>query len=206
LDRIRKFDVEIVDISTNTDNNATYVISDVVGAIAAEAENAFPQSPIGRDSEEAFAKCDENRNVKDGIGGQLVQLNPINKKKTAEEIVDWGREAADEMINKTNPILHWRLGVAFFARKADGVLLLHEAKPLQHVGVLVGDFGSLPLKILGGHLGFRSAVASQTRARWHQRQWQSNVCECGRSEKDWAQEKFCEEEQVSGASEGMNGG
>ena len=35
---------------------------------------------------------------------------------------------------------------------------------------------------------------------------QSNVCECGRSEKDWTQEKFCEEEQVSGASEGMNGG
>jgi hypothetical protein len=90
LDRIRKLDVEIIDISPNTDNNATYVISDVVGAITAEAENALPQSPIGRDSEEAFAKCDKNRNVKDGIGSQLVQLNPINKKKAAEEIVDWG--------------------------------------------------------------------------------------------------------------------
>jgi hypothetical protein len=90
LDRIRKLDVEIIDISPNTDNNATYVISDVVGAITAEAENALPQSPIGSDSEEAFAKCDKNRNVKDGIGSQLVQLNPINEKKAAEEIMDWG--------------------------------------------------------------------------------------------------------------------
>jgi hypothetical protein len=72
LDRVRKFDVEIVDISTNTDYNATYVISDVVGAIAAEAENSFPKNPIRSDSKEALAKRDENRNVKDGIGSQLV--------------------------------------------------------------------------------------------------------------------------------------
>jgi hypothetical protein len=42
LDRIRKFDVEVIDISSDTDNNAAYVIGGVVGAIAAEAENAFP--------------------------------------------------------------------------------------------------------------------------------------------------------------------
>ena len=110
------------------------------------------------------------------------------------------------MINKTNPILHWRLGVAFFARKADGVLLRHEAEPLQRVDVLIGDFGSLPLKILGGHLGFRRAVASQTRARWHQ--WQrAEQCICVRKiGESWAQGKFCEKEQVSGASEGMNEG
>jgi hypothetical protein len=127
LDRIRKFDVEVINVSSDTDNNAAYVISGVVGAIAAEAENAFPQSPVRRDSKEAFAQRDKNGNMEDGIGGQLVQLNPINKKKAAEEIVNWGRKAADEVINKTNPILHWRVGVAFFAGKADGVLLLHQA-------------------------------------------------------------------------------
>jgi hypothetical protein len=171
LDRIRKLDVEIIDISSDTDNNAAYVIGGVVRAITAEAENAFPQNPIRRNSEEAFAKCDKNGNVKDGIGGQLVQLNPINEKKAAEEIMNWGRQAADKVINETNPILHWRVGVALLARKADGVFFLHEAKPLQRIDILVGDLGSLPLKIFGGHLGFWRAVASKSCARWHQRQW-----------------------------------
>jgi hypothetical protein len=49
-------------------------------------------------------------------------------------------------------------------------------------------------------------VASQTRARWHQRQW-AEQCMCVRKiGESWAQGKFCEEEQVSGASEGMNEG
>ena len=34
----------------------------------------------------------------------------------------------------------------------------------------------------------------------------SDVCECGKIRETWAQRKFCEEEQVSGASKGMNGG
>ena len=190
LDRIRKLDVEIINVSSDTDNNAAYVIGGVVGAIAAEAENAFPQSPIRRDSEEAFAKCDENRNVKDGIGGQLVQLNPVNKKKAAEEIVNWGRKAADEVINETNPVLHWRVGVAFFAGKADGVLFLHQAKPLQHVEVLVGDFRSLPVKIFGGHCGFWSAVARKSRAWWHQRQETKQCLGVRKIKQSWVQGKF----------------
>ena len=35
---------------------------------------------------------------------------------------------------------------------------------------------------------------------------QSNVCACGKSERVGRREIFCEEEQASGASEGMNGG
>lgn len=121
--------------------------------------------------------------MEDGIGGQLVQLNPINKKKAVEEIVNWGRKAADEVINKTNPILHWRVGVAFFAGKADGVLLLHQAKPLQRVEVLVRDFRCLPFKIFSGHLGLWSTVARESRARWHQWHWRSNVRAYGRSKR-----------------------
>jgi hypothetical protein len=110
LDRIRKLDVEIVDISTNTDNNATYVISDVVGAIAAEAENAFPQSPIRRDSKETFAQCDKNGNVEDGIGSQLMKLQPIHEKQSMEKIVDGSRKAANKMVNEANPIFHRGVG------------------------------------------------------------------------------------------------
>jgi hypothetical protein len=60
LDRVGEFDVEILDIWANANDNAAYVVGDVVGAIAAEAEDALPQSPIRMYSEEAFTKGDEN--------------------------------------------------------------------------------------------------------------------------------------------------
>ncbi|KAK1605208.1 hypothetical protein QYE76_028881 [Lolium multiflorum] len=117
LDRIRKFDVEIIDVRSNTDDDAANIIGDAVGAITAEAEDAFPQSPVRLDSEKAFAQCDKDRHVQDRIGRQLVKLKPINKKKTAQKLVDRRGKTADKMVNKTNPILHWRLWVAFLAGK-----------------------------------------------------------------------------------------
>lgn len=68
LDGVEEFDVKIFDIRANANNNTTYVVGDVVGAIAAEAEDALPQSPIRMDSEEALAESDENRDMEDGIG------------------------------------------------------------------------------------------------------------------------------------------
>jgi hypothetical protein len=46
---------------------------------------------VGFDPQEAFAECDKTRNVKDGIGIQVVELNPVGKKKTAEERM-WGEK------------------------------------------------------------------------------------------------------------------
>jgi hypothetical protein len=40
---------------------------------------------VGLDPQEAFTEHDKARNVKDGIGIQVVELNPVSKKKTAEE-------------------------------------------------------------------------------------------------------------------------
>jgi hypothetical protein len=71
---------------------------------------------------------------------------------------------------------------------------------------LVGDFRSLPLKIFSGHLGLWSTVASESRARWHQRHWKSNVRACGRSKRVGRSGSFCKEEQMCGASEGVNRG
>jgi hypothetical protein len=34
------------------------------------------------DTEETLAESDENRNVEERIRGQLVQLNPVNKKRS----------------------------------------------------------------------------------------------------------------------------
>jgi hypothetical protein len=40
---------------------------------------------VGFDPQEALTERDKARNVKDGIGIQVVEPNPISKKKTVEE-------------------------------------------------------------------------------------------------------------------------
>ena len=79
MDGVREFDVEILDVRAHTDNNTTYVIGDIVGAVAAKVENAFPQGPIWLDPEKALAEGDKDRNMKDGIGSQLMQLQPVHE-------------------------------------------------------------------------------------------------------------------------------
>jgi hypothetical protein len=106
LDGVGEFDVEVFDIRADANNNTTYVVGDVVGAIAAEAEYALPQSPIRLDPEEALAKGDENRNVEDGIGSQLMKLQPVHEKQSTKKIMDRSREATNEVVNEANPIFH----------------------------------------------------------------------------------------------------
>jgi hypothetical protein len=126
------------------------------------------------DSEEALAESYENRDMKDGIGSQLVKLQPIDKEQTTEEIMDGSRETADEMVNETNPIFDRRSRVAFFPGEAHRVFLLHQPKLLHQVDVLIGDLGSFPLQIFRRHLGFGSAVPGESSAWWHE-QWRKQT-------------------------------
>ena len=160
-----------------------------MGAIAAEAEDALPQSPIRMDSEEALAKCDENRDMEDGIGSQLVKLQPIHKKQTAEEIMDGSRKAADKMVNEANPIFYRRRRVALLAGEAQRVFLLHQPQFFHQVDVLIGNLGSFPLRrsqILRRHLGFRSVVPGESSAWWHQ-QWRSVIGSVDELRRYWVQ-------------------
>ena len=79
LKRFREFDIEIFDIWADAYNYATYIIGGGVGAVAADKEYAFPQAPVGRGPEKAFAEGDEDRYVKDGIGGEMMKLQVVNK-------------------------------------------------------------------------------------------------------------------------------
>ncbi|KAK1628138.1 hypothetical protein QYE76_002453 [Lolium multiflorum] len=92
----------------------------------------------------AFTKSDENGDVEDRVGGQLVQLNPIDKEKTAKKLVDGGREAANEVVDKLYPISDAGRREALIARKDQISLLLHQPQRLEGLQILVGDFGSLP--------------------------------------------------------------
>jgi hypothetical protein len=48
-------------------------------------KNLAPQRPVGFNPQETFTEHDEARDVKDGIGIQIMELNPVSEKKTTEE-------------------------------------------------------------------------------------------------------------------------
>jgi hypothetical protein len=48
-------------------------------------KDSAPQRPVGFDPQETFTERDKTRNVKNGIGIQIMELNPVSEKKTAEE-------------------------------------------------------------------------------------------------------------------------
>jgi hypothetical protein len=74
-----------------------------VGVVAPEIENALPQAPMGMGPEEEFAESDKKRDMKDGVWGHLVQLNPINKQKSTKKFVDWNRQTAKEEVSENYP-------------------------------------------------------------------------------------------------------
>ena len=85
LDVVREFDVKVSNVGTDRDNYATY---DERSAIAPEIKKTFPQTPVGRGPEETFTQRYENRYVQNRVGSKMMKLNAVNKKKSADELVD----------------------------------------------------------------------------------------------------------------------
>jgi hypothetical protein len=54
LDRVDEFDIKIVNIWANTDNNATYIVGDVFRVVAPEVEDTFPKAPVRVDAKETL--------------------------------------------------------------------------------------------------------------------------------------------------------
>ena len=148
LNGVGEFDVEVIDVGSDADANAAHVVDDIARAIAPEIKNAFPQAPVGMGPEEAFAQGNKYRDVEDRVGGQMMQLNSVNKEKSTEKFVDGGGKAANEVVDESYPKSNWRGWKAFVAREDQRVLLLHQAQLLEDPLVLVGDLGSLPSRDL----------------------------------------------------------
>jgi hypothetical protein len=71
-------------------------VRDVRANLAAEAaslvlqrapndEDSAPQCPVGFYPQETFTEHDETRNVKNGVGIQVMELNPVSKKEATEK-------------------------------------------------------------------------------------------------------------------------
>ena len=81
-------------------------------------------------------------------------MQTINIEQTAEERMNGGGKTADEVVDKTYPIPHWRGWVAFFTREAQRLGLLADPQLLQEIDVLSGNLGPFPLRgsqIHGSH-------------------------------------------------------
>jgi hypothetical protein len=54
LDGVGEFNIEIINVGTDTDTNAAYIVDDVPRVVAPEIENALPHVPIRMDTEETL--------------------------------------------------------------------------------------------------------------------------------------------------------
>jgi hypothetical protein len=76
-----RLEVEILDVWAHLNAET----AGLIGQRVPNSKDSAPQRPVGFDPQEALTKCDKARNVKYGIGIQVMELNPVSKKKATEE-------------------------------------------------------------------------------------------------------------------------
>jgi hypothetical protein len=117
---------------------------------------------MGFDPQETLTQRDETCYVQDGVGIQIMELNPIGKKKAAEELMQRKREAAEDKCKKKYPESHRWHGNDFWPADADfrGVVLQNAALHnlmhvlIQELGVaLVAHGGRIRISSFRGFLG-----------------------------------------------------
>jgi hypothetical protein len=74
-------------IWAHNNNGTTHVVDLLFGGIAVEVEYPLPQAPMRVDTKKIFTEHDEEHNVKDGIGHELMKLHAIDKEKPTKEFV-----------------------------------------------------------------------------------------------------------------------
>ena len=88
-------------------------------------------------------------------------MQTVDKKQSTEKRMNGGGQTADEVIDKTYPVPHWRGWVAFLAREAQRFGLLADPQLLQQIDVLGGNLRPFPLRgsqIHGGLVKRRGGI------------------------------------------------
>jgi hypothetical protein len=153
---------------------------------ASNNEDSAPQRPVGFDPQETFTKRDKTRNVKNRIGIQIMELNPVNEKETTEERM-WGKRQTPQQESDENyPESKWwpgndlrTGGERFHQRVLQKAHLLGLGKFLAPgLGLDPtangGTFGVGGLGFLGsgsGAGGGRASLAHGLRAQQSLREW-----------------------------------
>jgi hypothetical protein len=74
-------EVEVVDVLAHLAAET----SSLVMQRAPNDEDSAPQCPVGLNPQEALTKRDKARDMKDGVGIQVVELNPICEQKATKK-------------------------------------------------------------------------------------------------------------------------
>jgi hypothetical protein len=98
------------------------------------------------DPQEAFAKHDEKRNVQNGVGIQIVTLNPISKKEASKERMQGEREPPKEECKEKYPETRGWLG-NYFRTSGESLrqIVLQDADLLGARQLLLLDLGLDPI-------------------------------------------------------------
>ena len=97
LDGHHQLDVEVCGGWIDMDSAAAYIVDYGTRCrLAFQFEEAFEETEMRLDPEPTLAEGDVASYMEDGIGGQLMELEPVKTKKAPEERMQGQREAAND--------------------------------------------------------------------------------------------------------------
>jgi hypothetical protein len=143
--------VEVLDVRAHLAAEAAGLVMER----APNDENLPPERPVGFDPQETFTERNKTRNVQDGVGIQIVKLNPIGEEKPAEERMRGERKPLEEKSKEKYPEARgwpgndFRSGDENFHR-----IILQDADFLGALQLLLQEFGLDPVAH-GGRVGIR---------------------------------------------------
>jgi hypothetical protein len=97
---------------------------------------------MGLDPQKAFTEGNEARDVQDGVGIQIVKLNPVSKKKTSEERM-WGKRKLPGKECEEEYPESWRRPGCYLCTGGNNFrrIILQQANLLGARQLLVTDLG-----------------------------------------------------------------
>jgi hypothetical protein len=139
---LRHLEIEIFDVLTHLAAEA----ASLVVRRTPDGEDSTPERPVGFDPEKALTEHDETRNVENGVGIQIVELNPVSKEKTSEERMRGKRKPSKEKSEKDYPKARRWPGYDFWTGGENlRQIILQEADLLGARQLLVADLGLDPV-------------------------------------------------------------
>jgi hypothetical protein len=122
---------------------------------ASDDENSPLERLVGFDPQETFTEHNKTRNVQDGVGIQIMKLNPVGKEKPAEERMRGKRKPSEKKSKEEYPEARGWPGNDFRSDDENfHRIILQDANFLGALQLLLQEFG-LDLVAHGGRVGIR---------------------------------------------------
>ena len=99
------WDIEFFPALAQLKTDASYHCYIFLARLRFEVEEIFEKMKMGFNPQKSLAQMNKNRDVEDGVWGQVMHLNPIVKKKTTEEIRSQNCKSALNKRRKKNYLI-----------------------------------------------------------------------------------------------------